>query len=252
MKSGDPEYWAFWTPDDDGLWNVKSVKRLTFRLGYEFGASFSSEIQRIVFAGTLPEGIAEVENYKKLLRNFVAKKDQEPEMLLQKSAGIGRAVLSSSVISRRFKRVLPDLPYDYGALEPVISAEIMRRHHQKHHATYVNNLNVAEEKCHEALQKGDVRAAITLRGALKFNGGCHINHSNLCKHGGNPAGSYPLFGVRNMCSGGNKDPGSVEVKIKRELDKTVKRIRTYFSSSFNRLIAALWLLLVLVFLDFYM
>ncbi|KAI1716766.1 iron/manganese superoxide dismutase, alpha-hairpin domain-containing protein [Ditylenchus destructor] len=137
-------------------------------------------------------------------------------MLLQKSAGIRRAMFSSSVISRRFKHVLPDLPYDYGALEPEISAEIMRLHHQKHHATYVNNLNVAEEKCHEALQKGDVRAAITLHGALKFNGGVHFNHSNLCKHGGNPSGSYPLFGVRNMCSGGNKDPGSVEVKIKLE------------------------------------
>ncbi len=37
--------------------------------------------------------------------------------------------------------VLPDLPYDYDALEPVISAEIMMLHHQKHHQGYVNNLN---------------------------------------------------------------------------------------------------------------
>ncbi|KAI1716747.1 WD40-like beta propeller repeat domain-containing protein [Ditylenchus destructor] len=83
MKSGDPELYIFemaslgeysslWSPDDDGLWNIKSVKRLTFRLGYEFGASFSSDSQRIVFAGTLPEGIAQVENYKKLLsQNYV-------------------------------------------------------------------------------------------------------------------------------------------------------------------------------------
>ena len=41
---------------------------------------------------------------------------------------------------------LPDLPYDYNSLEPVISAEIMQLHYGKHHATYVNNLNVAEEK----------------------------------------------------------------------------------------------------------
>ena len=55
----------------------------------------------------------------------------------------------------RAKHTLPDLPYDFGALEPSISAEIMRLHHQKHHATYVNNLNVAEEKFAEAQAKGN-------------------------------------------------------------------------------------------------
>lgn len=62
--------------------------------------------------------------------------------------------------SVRSKHVLPDLPYDYNALEPVISAEIMQIHHQKHHATYVNNLNQLEEKTHDALSKGDLRSAI--------------------------------------------------------------------------------------------
>ena len=38
-------------------------------------------------------------------------------------------------------QALPDLAYDYGALEPVISAETMTIHHSKHHATYVTNLN---------------------------------------------------------------------------------------------------------------
>ena len=52
------------------------------------------------------------------------------------------------------KHTLPDLPYDYGALEPVICAEIMQIHHSKHHATYVNNLNVTEEKLQEANAKG--------------------------------------------------------------------------------------------------
>ena len=53
----------------------------------------------------------------------------------------------------RSKHTLPDLPYDYNALEPVISADIMKLHHQKHHAAYVNNLNVAEEKLSEAQAK---------------------------------------------------------------------------------------------------
>lgn len=54
----------------------------------------------------------------------------------------------------RNKHTLPDLSYDYGELEPVLSAEIMKIHHQKHHAAYVNNLNIAEEKVQESLAKG--------------------------------------------------------------------------------------------------
>uniref|UniRef100_A0A914BWM7 Superoxide dismutase n=1 Tax=Acrobeloides nanus TaxID=290746 RepID=A0A914BWM7_9BILA len=96
------------------------------------------------------------------------------------------------LVAKRLKHVLPDLPYDYNALEPIISAEIMQIHHQKHHATYVSNLNQAEEKTQEALAKGDIRAAIGFQGALKFNGGGHINHSifwtTLCKDGGEPSG----------------------------------------------------------------
>lgn len=53
------------------------------------------------------------------------------------------------------KHTLPDLPYDYNSLEPTISAEIMQLHHSKHHATYVNNLNVAEEKLAAANSKGN-------------------------------------------------------------------------------------------------
>jgi Fe-Mn family superoxide dismutase len=91
------------------------------------------------------------------------------------------------------KHTLPDLPYDYNALEPTISAEIMKLHHDKHHATYVANLNVAEEKLAEAKQKNDVSGIIALAPALKFNGGGHLNHSifwqNLSpKGGGEPSG----------------------------------------------------------------
>ena len=72
---------------------------------------------------------------------------------------------------------LPDLPYDYSALEPIISAEIMELHYSKHHKAYVNNLNTALEKYHEAETKNDLSAMITLQSAIKFNGGGHINHS---------------------------------------------------------------------------
>ncbi|ORY77297.1 putative manganese superoxide dismutase precursor [Protomyces lactucae-debilis] len=75
------------------------------------------------------------------------------------------------------KHTLPKLPYAYDALEPYISKQIMELHHQKHHQTYVTNLNAAEEKLANAVQAGDVKTSIALQAAIKFNGGGHINHS---------------------------------------------------------------------------
>ncbi|XP_042205533.1 superoxide dismutase [Mn], mitochondrial-like [Homarus americanus] len=104
------------------------------------------------------------------------------------------------------KHTLPDLPYDYNALEPVISADIMQLHHSKHHQTYVNNLNVAEEKLAEATAKGDVSTVISLAAALKFNGGGHINHTifwkNLSPDGGEPEGE--------LLAAINRDFGSLD------------------------------------------
>jgi Fe-Mn family superoxide dismutase len=72
---------------------------------------------------------------------------------------------------------LPPLPYDFNALVPVISGEIMELHYTKHHQTYVNNLNKALEQYAEAQRKNDLAAMIALQSAIKFNGGGHINHS---------------------------------------------------------------------------
>ena len=63
---------------------------------------------------------------------------------------------SISSLLRRHKHVLPELPYGYKALEPVISGEIMELHHSKHHATYVNNLNATEEKMKDCVEKGTI------------------------------------------------------------------------------------------------
>ncbi len=68
---------------------------------------------------------------------------------------------------------LPKLPYDYDALEPVISKEIMELHHQKHHNAYVTNLN----KALESYKTADLDQQIALQGVIRFNGGGHINHS---------------------------------------------------------------------------
>lgn len=72
---------------------------------------------------------------------------------------------------------LPPLPYDFGALEPFISAEIMNLHYTKHHQAYVNNLNKALEQYAEAQQKQDLTTMTSLLSAIKFNGGGHLNHS---------------------------------------------------------------------------
>lgn len=74
---------------------------------------------------------------------------------------------------------LPDLDYDYGELEPFISAEIMQLHHQKHHQTYITNFNKALEQ----LESFNNPAAIVgLQSAINFNGGGHVNHSIFWKN----------------------------------------------------------------------
>lgn len=57
------------------------------------------------------------------------------------------------VLLARNKHSLPQLPYSYDALQPIISKEIMEIHHTKHHATYITNLNAAEEQLQDAIGK---------------------------------------------------------------------------------------------------
>lgn len=72
---------------------------------------------------------------------------------------------------------LPDLPYDYNALEPAISTETMTLHHSKHHNTYVTNLKIGLDKLDKAISMGDISGMIALQNAIKFNGGGHVNHT---------------------------------------------------------------------------
>ena len=72
---------------------------------------------------------------------------------------------------------LPDLPYDYGALEPHISGRIMELHHDKHHAAYVTGANQTLEKLADARDKGDFGSVMGLEKTLAFNLGGHVNHS---------------------------------------------------------------------------
>lgn len=114
---------------------------------------------------------------------------------------------------------LPELPYDYDALEPYISAEIMRLHHSKHHQTYVNNLNSAFEKFQEAALANDVSGMIEVQGAIKFNGGGHVNHEIF----------WSNLAPKNQ--GGGKPP---EGELAQEIDKewgSFDAFKEKFSSS---------------------
>ena len=83
---------------------------------------------------------------------------------------------------------LPDLPYDYSALEPHISGKIMELHHDKHHATYVAGANTALQKLAAARDAEDLATVNLHTKNLAFNLGGHINHSafwpNLSGDGG--------------------------------------------------------------------
>lgn len=79
---------------------------------------------------------------------------------------------------------LPKLPYEYNALEPVVSEDIMRLHHDKHHQTYVDKLNQALEAEDGAtdleylLQHLDSVPDV-IRTTIRNNGGGHYNHSQF-------------------------------------------------------------------------
>lgn len=96
---------------------------------------------------------------------------------------------------------LPELTYDYNALEPAISGDIMELHHSKHHQTYVDKLNAAiedapelEGKSIEGLLSNLSDAPESVRTAVRNNGGGHYNHSLFWQWmspegGGEPSGA---------------------------------------------------------------
>ena len=83
---------------------------------------------------------------------------------------------------------LPDLPYDYAALEPAITGEILELHHAKHHAAYVKGANDTLERLAEARDKEQYGGLVGLEKTFAFNLSGHVLHSifwdNLSPDGG--------------------------------------------------------------------
>ncbi|MBV9161850.1 MAG: hypothetical protein JO309_10370 [Pseudonocardiales bacterium] len=112
---------------------------------------------------------------------------------------------------------LPDLPYDYGALEPHISGEIMELHHSKHHATYVKGANTALEQLAQAREREALSAVNMLEKNLAFNlGGPARRPPALSRPGGWRTTTLIPFGaVREQPEGtlggvAHLDPGCGE------------------------------------------
>jgi superoxide dismutase, Fe-Mn family len=77
---------------------------------------------------------------------------------------------------------LPDLPYDFAALEPHYSGQILELHHDKHHAAYVTGANTTLDKLAEAREKGDFGGVVGLEKTLAFNISGHVLHSIFWKN----------------------------------------------------------------------
>ena len=94
---------------------------------------------------------------------------------------------------------LPELTYDYSALEPAISGAIMELHHGKHHQAYVTGANTALEQLAEARAAGNFANINKLEKDLAFNLGGHTNHS--------------IFWTNMSPNGGDKPTGELEAAI---------------------------------------
>ena len=104
---------------------------------------------------------------------------------------------------------LPELPYDYTALEPYIDARTMEIHHSKHHQAYISKVNVAiagtnlETKSVEDLVSDLNAVPENIRGAVRNNGGGHANHS--------------LFWTTMSSDGGGSPSGDLATAIDSDL-----------------------------------
>jgi len=97
---------------------------------------------------------------------------------------------------------LPDLGYDYGALEPHVSGQIMELHHGKHHAAYVKGANTALDNLAQARATDDFTMITKLQKDLAFHVSGHVLHS--------------LFWTNLSPEGGGKPEGALAEQIERD------------------------------------
>jgi superoxide dismutase, Fe-Mn family len=136
------------------------------------------------------------------------------------------------------KHVLPPLPYDHAALEPHIDAHTMLLHHDKHHATYVANLNAALEKFPELHERSASWLLLNVgkvpepaQTAIRNNAGGHVNHS--------------LFWRAMSPAGGSLPKGPLADAIKRDFG-SFEQFKTLFDAAGAKLFGSGWVWLARV------
>ena len=123
---------------------------------------------------------------------------------------------------------LPDLSYDYGALDPHIAGQIMELHHSKHHAAYVAGANTALEKMAEARDSDNFAAIAGLEKALAFNLGGHTNHS--------------IFWTNMSPAGGDKPTGELAAAIDDHFG-SFDKFRAHFTNNAMTIMGSGWSIL---------
>ena len=124
---------------------------------------------------------------------------------------------------------LPDLPYDYAALEPHISGKIMELHHDKHHAAYVAGANTALEKLAELREADALAPVVNLHEKnLAFHLGGHTNHS--------------VFWQNLSPEGGDKPEGELAAAIDDQFG-SFDAFRSHFSANANAIQGSGWSIL---------
>ena len=120
---------------------------------------------------------------------------------------------------------LPDLQYDYGALEPHISGKIMELHHDKHHGGYVKGANTTLEQIGEARDKDDFTRIGALEKALAFNLSGHVLHS--------------LFWQNLSPKGGERPAGDLDDAIKRDFG-SFEKFRKQLTAAASTIMGSGW------------
>ncbi|RYG72330.1 superoxide dismutase [Lentibacillus lipolyticus] len=124
---------------------------------------------------------------------------------------------------------LPPLPYAYNALEPHISEQIMRLHHDKHHKGYVEGLNKAEKEMEKARKRGDFSLIRHWEDEAAFNGAGHYLHT--------------IFWHNMSPNGGGKPTGDIKKEINRTFG-SFEKFKKHFSNAAEKVQAVGWAMLV--------
>ncbi|MFP7445350.1 Fe-Mn family superoxide dismutase [Bacillus infantis] len=124
---------------------------------------------------------------------------------------------------------LPPLPNGYDSLEPYIAEEIMRLHHTKHHQSYVDGLNRAEEMLKKARQDGDFKLVKHWSRELAFHGSGHYLHT--------------IFWNNMSPSGGGKPSGALLGEIEKYFG-SFEQFKKHFSEAAKQVEGVGWAILV--------